>query len=159
MAQLTQGFTPHKIAITVAVGSAIALFPILGTTTLLCLLVGIVMRLNQPIIQAVNYGCTPLHITFIIYAFRWGERLFGAAHSRLEVRTMMRMLHQHPIDFVTTYSMTALHAIVIWALLVPFWTAAVYYIMLPILRGIDKVRVEAAAAKAATDRANDHPVP
>lgn len=158
VAQLTQGLTPHKIALTVAVGSAIAMFPILGTTTILCLLVGIVMRLNQPIIQAVNYACTPIHLTFIFYAFRWGERLFGTTHSRLEFRSMMRMLHQHPIDFVTTYSTTALHAIVIWAVLVPFWLGAVYYVMLPMMRGIDKVRLE-TAAKVATEKAKNHPVP
>jgi len=158
VAQLTQGLTPHKIALTVAIGSAIAMFPILGTTTILCLLVGIVMKLNQPIIQAVNYACTPIHLTFIFYAFRWGERLFGAAHTRLEFRAMMRMLHQHPIDFVTTYSMTAVHAIVIWAVLVPVWTTAVYYVTLPIMRGIDKVRME-SAAKAAAEKAKNHPVP
>lgn len=158
MAQLTQGLTPHKIALTIAVGSAIAMFPILGTTTLLCLMVGIVMKLNQPIIQAVNYGCTPLHLTFIFYAFRWGERVFGAAHTRLEFRTMMRLLHEHPLDFVGTYSLTAFHAIIIWAILVPFWATAVYYVVLPIMTGIDRVRVE-SAAKAASDKAQNHPVP
>ncbi len=158
VAQLTQGLTPHKIALTVAIGSAIAMFPILGTTTLICLLIGIVMKLNQPIIQAVNYACTPLHLTFIFYAFRWGERLFGAAHTRLQFRSMMRLLHEHPIDFLTTYSMTAVHAIVIWAVLVPFWAITIYYITLPIMRGIDRVRLE-SAAKAATEKAKTHPVP
>src|SRR5262245_47863076 len=74
--QLTQGPPPHNISLTIAVGSAIAMFPILGTTTLLCLLVGIFMRLNQPIIQAVNYACTPIHLIFIPYSFIWGDRLF-----------------------------------------------------------------------------------
>lgn len=158
VAQLTQGLTPHKIALTVAIGSAIAMFPILGTTTILCLLVGIVMKLNQPIIQAVNYACTPLHLTFIFYAFRWGDRIFGTAHNRLEFRAMMRLVHEHPIDFLSRYSMTAVHAVVVWVVLVPFWATAVYYVILPIMRGIDKVRME-AAAKAATEKAKTHPVP
>ena len=158
VAQLTQGLTPHKIALTIAIGSSIAMFPILGTTTLICLLIGIVMKLNQPIIQAVNYACTPIHFPFIFYAFRWGDRLFGTTHNRLEFRAMMRLLHQHPIDFVTTYSMTAVHAIIIWAVLVPFWALAIYYIALPILRGIEKVRIE-TAAKAAAEKAKNHPVP
>jgi uncharacterized protein (DUF2062 family) len=38
--QLTQGITPEKIALTVAIGSAIGLFPIIGTTSLLCFLIG-----------------------------------------------------------------------------------------------------------------------
>lgn len=158
VAQLTQGLTPQKIAMTIAIGSAIAMFPILGTTTLICLAVGIVMRLNQPIIQAVNYACTPLHLTFIVFAFKGGERLFGTAHTRLEFRGMMRMVHEHPMDFVATYSLTALHAIIIWAILVPFWATVVYYVALPIMRGIDRVRLE-AAAKAAAEKAKNHPVP
>ncbi|HVU34558.1 MAG TPA: DUF2062 domain-containing protein [Opitutaceae bacterium] len=158
VAQLTQGLIPHKIALTIAIGSAIAMFPILGTTTLFCLLIGIVMKLNQPIIQGVNYVCTPLHLTFIFYAFRWGESVFGHEHTRLQFRSMMRLLHQHPIDFVATYSLTAFHAILIWAILVPFWATAVYYVTLPIIRGIDRVRLE-AAAKAAAEKARNHPVP
>jgi uncharacterized protein (DUF2062 family) len=153
VAQLTQGLTPHKIALTVAIGSSIAMFPLLGTTTILCLLVGIVMKLNQPIIQAVNYACTPIHIPFIVYAFRWGDRLFGARHSGFEFRSMMRLLKAHPLDFVATYGETALHAIVIWAVLVPLWATTVYYIMLPIMRGVEQVRRE-AAAKLAAEAAN-----
>lgn len=149
VSQLTQGLTPHKIALTVAVGSSIALFPILGTTTMICLLVGIVLKLNQPIIQAVNYACTPIHFPFIFFSFRWGNKWFGNPDTHLAFRPMMRLLREHPIDFVTTYSMTALHAILVWAILIPFWAIAVYYITLPIMRGINRVRTETAATKAA----------
>jgi uncharacterized protein (DUF2062 family) len=158
VAQLTQGLTPHKIALTIAIGSAMAMFPILGTTTAMCLAIGIFMRLNQPIIQAVNYACTPIHLTFIFYSFRWGDRLFGVAHSRFQFRSMMRLLHEHPLDFVQTYSLTAFHAIVVWAVLVPFWSIAIYYIALPIFRGIERVRLEAAAT-AAAEKEKEHPVP
>ena len=158
VAQLTQGLTPHKIALTVAVGSGIAMFPILGTTTLLCLLVGIVMKLNQPIIQAVNYACTPIHIPFIFYAFKWGDRLLGNSHQGLKFGHMIKMLREHPIDFVTRYSVTAMRAMLVWAVLVPFWIIAIYYIVLPIMRGIDRVRIE-AAAKAAAEKAKTHPSP
>lgn len=158
VAQLTQGLTPHKIALTIAIGSAIAMFPILGTTTLICLAVGIVMRLNQPIIQMVNYLCTPVHLTFIFYAFRWGERIFGTHHNPIQFRGMMRLLREHPLDFLGTYSLTAIHAIMIWAILVPFWATAAYYVVLPVVRAIDKVRID-AAAKVAADKSRHHPIP
>ena len=158
VAQLTQGLTPHKIALTIAIGSSIAMFPILGTTMLLCLLVGIFMKLNQPIIQALNLACTPIHIPFIFYSFRWGERLFGSEHTRIEMRVMRRLLIEDPLQFVQHYSTTALHAIVVWALLLPIWATTVYYISLPILRGIESARL-AAAAKATAEKAQDHPIP
>jgi uncharacterized protein (DUF2062 family) len=158
LAQLTQGITPEKIALTIAIGSAIAMFPILGTTTMLCLLVGIFLKLNQPIIQAVNFLCTPLHLTFIYYSVRWGERLFGIVHSRLEFRVMMQTLRQHPIDFVRDFWVAVLHACVVWAILAPFWAFALYYVLLPVLREANRVRI-AAAVKAAEEKAKDHPVP
>jgi uncharacterized protein (DUF2062 family) len=158
VAQLTQGLTPQKIALTIAIGSAIAMFPILGTTTLLCLIIGVFMRLNQPIMQALNLACAPIHIPFIFFSFKWGEALFGNPHTRFEFRAMMRLLRDDPSKFVNDYDQTALHAIVIWAVLVPFWVAAVYYSMLPVMKGIEKVRIETAARQAA-EKAAIHPVP
>lgn len=158
VAQLTQGLTPQKIALTIAIGSAIAMFPILGTTTLICLVVGVFMKLNQPILQVVNYACTPIHIPFIFFAFKWGERLFGIEHSVLEARGLRRELIAHPWEFIQHYSVTGLHAIEFWAILVPLWAIVVYSISLPILRGIESARV-AAQAKAVAEKAKDHPVP
>jgi len=157
VAQLTQGLTPEKIALTIAVGSSIAMFPLLGTTTIICLIVGVFMKLNQPIIQAVNYACTPIHIPFIFYSFYWGERIFGESHSRLEMRVMRRLLLDDPLQFVRDYSMTAVHAIVVWAILVPFWGVAIYYIARPILREIARVKAEAAVRAAA--KSPEHPIP
>lgn len=157
VAQLTQGLTPEKIALTIAIGSSIAMFPLLGTTTLICLLIGVFMKLNQPIIQAVNYACTPIHIPFIYYSFKWGEKLFGIAHSRLEMKVMRRLLLDDPLQFARDYGATAFHAIVVWAILVPFWGVAVYYIARPILREIARVKAEAAARTAA--KSPDHPIP
>jgi uncharacterized protein (DUF2062 family) len=158
VAQLTQGLTPQKIALTIAIGSSIAMFPILGTTALLCLIVGVFMKLNQPIMQAINLACAPIHFPFIFYSFKWGEQLFGNPHTKLEWRAMKKLLLENPWQFVKDYDQTALHAIVIWAVLLPFWGVTVYYIMLPIMRGIEKVRIETAAKKAAEKAAN-HPVP
>ena len=54
--QLTQGLSPEKIALTVAVGLTIAVNPIIGTTTILCFFAAWALRLNQPIIQAINWS-------------------------------------------------------------------------------------------------------
>lgn len=157
VAQLTQGLTPEKIALTIAIGSSIAMFPILGTTTIICLIIGVFMKLNQPIIQAVNYACTPIHLPFIFYSFKWGEALFGVQHSRLEMRVMRRLLAENPLQFVRDYGTTAFHAIVVWAILVPFWGVAIYYVVRPMLREIARAKAEKAAQAAA--KSPEHPVP
>jgi uncharacterized protein (DUF2062 family) len=97
--QLTQGITPEKISLTLAVGSAFALFPILGTTTILCLIVGISLRLNQPIIQIVNALCTPLHLPVIYLMVRLGNVFFHVPYSHVGIRMMNHMLWDDPREF------------------------------------------------------------
>jgi len=158
IAQLTQGMTPEKIAETLAIGSCIALFPILGTTTLLCFLVGIVLRLNQPIIQLINQALWPVHISAIYLCVRLGETLFGAPHMRFSIRYMNSLFWDDRTMFLHRFGMTALYAIVAWALLAPFYIATVYYVTLPLTREVARLRAE-AAAKAAAARPPEHPVP
>src|ERR1700749_597439 len=45
IAQLTQGVTPQKIALTIALGANLGVFPILGSTTLICGMVGFCLKL------------------------------------------------------------------------------------------------------------------
>ena len=162
IAQLTQGITPEKVALTIAVGSTCALFPILGTTTLLCLLAGIALRLNQPIIQAVNYLCYPIHIPLIWWMVRTGEWLFKEPHHPFKMRILANLLWEEPLQFLRVFGMTGFHAIVVWAILAPFWTLLVYHLALPVFREMARVRVTVEPKpKVEDDTHNDQgpPVP
>ncbi|MEO6568706.1 MAG: DUF2062 domain-containing protein [Opitutaceae bacterium] len=164
VAQLTQGITPEKIALTIAVGSALALYPMLGVTSLFCFIAGVMLRLNQPIIQVINYLCFPIHLTTIYYCWRWGDRLFGTPHPRMRVREtaelMWELLWNDPAQLVHRFGMTLYHATVVWALLAPLWIVVIYYTSRTTLREIARIRAE--AAKAAASKLSDptnHPVP
>lgn len=157
-AQLTQGITPGKIALTLAVGSAFALFPILGTTTLLCLAVGILLRLNQPIIQIINALCTPLHLPVIYGFYRLGNLIFSVPNSPIGIRMMEHMFWYDPMEFFERFGLTALHMIVAWALIAPFWSIIVYTFALPVLR--EALRNKAVVASEPVQvRPPEHPVP
>jgi uncharacterized protein (DUF2062 family) len=165
VAQLTQGITPEKIALTIAVGSALALFPMLGVTTLLCFVAGIVLGLNQPIIQAVNYLCFPAHFAAIYTCWLWGDRLFGTTNSTLPVRKtaelMWRLLWDDPTQLLGRFGGILAHGAMVWALVAPFWVVGMYYGFRSVLREMARVRAEAAeedAASRAFDPTN-HPVP
>jgi hypothetical protein len=134
MAQLTQGVTPERLALTLAVGSALALFPILGTTTLLCAIVGVGLRLNQPLIQSVNLVCTPLYLPVLLALIRLGDRLAGGIPSTLNVPVMIASFRNHPADFFHRFGSTAWHGILGWLALLPLWLPAVYFAALPALR-------------------------
>lgn len=160
VAQLTQGITPEKLALTIAIGSMCALFPILGTTTLLCLLAGIALRLNQPIIQVVNYLCTPLHFPLIWWMWRTGEWVFGEPHRPLKMRVLANLFWEEPLQFIHAFGATAFHAVVVWAVLAPFWALLTYHISLPILREAARVRLTVAPkADCGSDEQSPPPTP
>ncbi|HTO04692.1 MAG TPA: DUF2062 domain-containing protein [Opitutus sp.] len=158
VAQLTQGITPEKIALTLAVGSALAVFPILGTSTLLCFLAAFALRLNQPITQLINQACWPLHIPVIYLCVRFGEKLFGAPAIHFNIREMSQLAQNEPSRFLQDFGTSALHAASAWLLIAPFYIALIYAISLPVMRTVHRMKAE-AAAKAAAIESTDHPIP
>jgi len=164
VAQLTQGITPEKLAMTVAIGGACGLFPIFGLTTLLCFLVALILRLNQPIVQLLNQALWPLHVPAILLCVRFGEFLFGVPHQPHFIREMYRLLAwKHALgfwdnvtafdsnlaEFFRQFAPTALHAIAAWALLTPLFILLCYYPLLPVMRAIDRIHREQKAKAAA----------
>ena len=142
--QLTQGITTEKIALTMAVGSALALFPIFGTTTLLCLLAGIVLKLNQAIIQLVNMLCATIHFPLIVCMFRLGHVMFGVPYTHIGpgmVHHMLDTFWEDPAKFFERFGVDALHAIAAWAVLAPIWVLVIYLVALPVVREVLRRRV------------------
>jgi len=90
---LSQGMTPRKLAVTCALGVVLGIFPIFGTTTLICLGVAILFRLNIPILQVVNYLVAPLQLLLIIPFIKTGTYLFrlnAFPYTADELLTMFR---------------------------------------------------------------------
>jgi uncharacterized protein (DUF2062 family) len=137
--QLTQGVTPERVALTLAVGSALALFPILGTTTLLCALVGVALRLNQPIIQSVNVVCTVVYLPALVALVRLGDWLAGGVRSSLDIPVMVGVFRRHPAEFFQRFGTTAWHGVLGWLALVPLWLIVIYLGALPGLRRLLRV--------------------
>jgi uncharacterized protein (DUF2062 family) len=148
VAQLTQGITPEKLALTVAVGSAIALFPLLGTTSLLCLAAGIALGLNQPIMQLINQAFWPIHVAAIYGCARLGETMFRAPHVSFSLKRMNELFWHSPAKFLHDYGATAFYAIAAWAVLTPFHVALVYFVLKPIFRKIKQFKTQAAKPPA-----------
>lgn len=133
VAQLRQGITPEKIALTVALGSVLAMFPILGSTTLLCALAALWLRLNQPIIQLVNYLCYPLQILLLIPLYRAGEWL-GAPHLALSIPQLIDRFRAGPLQFIADFAGVALGGVGAWCLSAPLVATLIYFVLRPPLR-------------------------
>jgi uncharacterized protein (DUF2062 family) len=138
LAQLRQGITPRKIALTIALGFILGLFPILGTTTALCVLFGLILRLNQPIIQLVNWVAAPLQIPGIYFFIRVGEWLTHSAPISFSITAMMLAFKASPIEFLKQYGTTGLRGVLAWLLIAPGIAAVLYAGSLPILKRLSR---------------------
>jgi len=133
---LRQGVTPEKMALSLALGAAFGAFPALGWTTSLCAIVALVLRLNLPAIQIVNYFMYPVQIALLLPFFRLGEKLFRAPHLPISVSQMYAMIHASVWGSIKLLWTTTWHAIVVWAMMAPLFVALLYAILVPLLRRV-----------------------
>jgi hypothetical protein len=133
---LKQGVTPEKMALSLALGVALGVFPALGWTTALCAVAAVLLRLNLAAIQMVNYLMYPLQIAFILPFFRMGEKLFRAQHVALSVPQLYGAIHGGMWAAMRVLWTTTWHAIVVWCLLAPMVVALIYLILTPVLRSV-----------------------
>ncbi len=133
---LGQGVTPEKMALSLALGVALGVFPALGTTTALCALVAFIWRLNLPAIQVANYFVYPLQIALLIPFFRAGEKLFGAPHLPLSVAQIYAMVHASVWGATRFLWTTIWHAAVAWCLMAPVFVGLAQVLLVPLLQRV-----------------------
>jgi uncharacterized protein (DUF2062 family) len=131
---LRQGVSPEKMALSLALGVALGVFPVLGTTTTLCAIAALLWRLNLPAIQIVNSFVYPLQIALLLPFFRLGEQLFGAPHLPLSVAQILAALHASFWGATRFLWTTIWHAVVAWCLIAPLFVGLTYAILVPLLR-------------------------
>lgn len=134
-ALLSQGLAPDRLALMLGIGSVCALFPFLGFTSLLNLLVGLWLRLNQPLLQILNQLLGPLQLAMIVVYVRLGEWIWRAEESRFTVAGMVRTFREaSALEFLSHFGWAGIHAATAWALTSPVLLAGVYFLSRPALR-------------------------
>jgi uncharacterized protein (DUF2062 family) len=134
--QLTQGLSPDTLALTAGVGLAIAVIPVVGVTTTLSFLAAWALRLNQPVIQAINWTSYALQLLLIIPFIRLGEKIFKAPRMAHSLDELVAMAKADPLGTLGQLGSTVGHAVVVWMLVAPLIVAAVYYATRPAFRAM-----------------------
>jgi uncharacterized protein (DUF2062 family) len=135
---LLQGISPRRLALTIALGLMLGVIPVLGSTTLLCTLAAVSLRLNLPAIQLVNGLAWPLQLTLLVPFLRAGAWLFGDRRTTItlnDVGTLIRANVWHAI--VTLWTVT-MHALVVWLVAACVGTAVLYMVFVPVLNQLWK---------------------
>ncbi len=134
VAQLTQGVTPDRIALTLALGVACGVFPFLGFTTALCAVVAAALRLNQPIIHVVNQLLWPVQLAGIPLFVALGQKLYGAPPVPVDPTEIARVFAESQREFWTRFGLMGLHALTAWLLVAPVLVTALHFGLRPGLR-------------------------
>ena len=139
VAQLQQGISPQKIALTITLGICVSAFPIVGTTSILCFIIGVCLGLNQPIIQLVNWLASPLQMGMFPAFVRLGEWVMRAHRVSFSIPDLWAKFRASPAAFFREFGLTGWHGIVGWAVAVPFAFALLYLAILHLTKKLQRI--------------------
>src|SRR5258708_23509461 len=114
--------SPEKISLTIALGIILGVTPVLGSTTLLCTMAAIALRLNLPAIQLVNMAVYPVQLILLIPFFKMGAWMFRANASTISLRGVEALARAGVWNALQSLWVVTVHAFVAW--LVLGWLAA-----------------------------------
>lgn len=131
-ALLRQGLSPQELALCVALGAGIGLFPVLGISTPVLTLLALWLRLNLAAIQLISWGIGPLQLLLALPFMRLGEWVVGATPQPLTLAASMDILSQGVVHAVITLWDAMIHASIGWILVGPLGIYVLYRVLLPI---------------------------
>lgn len=132
---LREGLTPEGLARSLALGLALGIIPLFGTSTALCVGAALAFRLNQPAMQVANYLAYPLQIALLVPFIRLGEQLFGAPRLPLSLPLLMAAMKADAWAALGAFWTSLWHAAVAWALVVPLPATLLAWILARVFRG------------------------
>jgi uncharacterized protein (DUF2062 family) len=147
VSQLVQGVTPHKLALTIGLGFSLGVIPILGVTTALCAVAAVRLRLNQPVIQLVNWLVYPLQLAWILIFVRVGEWITHAPYMAFSLSELIQKFHDSPLQFFQQFGLIALQGVVAWLFIAPFLTTIIYSVFLPPLKKMAFLKMPLAGSR------------
>lgn len=133
-ALLKQGTSPERIARAVALAVVVGVFPVLGSTTLLCAGAAAWLRLNLPLMQLVNWVIYPVQLILLIPLMSVGSRFFGLGPLP-SLAELMKLVASSPLAAIRLFWPASLSAIGAWMVLAPFVAFLIYFaVLLPLRR-------------------------
>jgi uncharacterized protein (DUF2062 family) len=134
---LKQGLSPSQLSLTVAIGVACGLIPLLGVTTIMGSYIAIRLRLNVAAMLLVAHIMSPVQLLLLIPMLKWGARLLG--NSDASELTLEKVRYLLTNDLGAAWSLlwrAELGALLLWAVLMVPLVIGLYFGLRPIFRRI-----------------------
>jgi hypothetical protein len=130
---LRQGITPEKIAFSIALGITLGITPVIGSTSVLCFLAAILLRLNATVIPLVNYLVYPPRIAMLVPILSVGQWVFAAPPVTASAGRIFQLIRTDVWGAIATLRTAALPALVAWLAIVSF-APLPDLLLIPVLR-------------------------
>jgi uncharacterized protein (DUF2062 family) len=130
---LRQGLSPRDLALCLALGAGVGMFPVLGVSTPALTLIALWLRLNLAAIQLVSWLVGPLQLALIIPFMRFGEWVLGSEPQPMTIEAGMEIISQGVFQAIVTLWDAIVHASVGWILIGPAAIFVLYRLLIPVL--------------------------
>lgn len=127
---------PSQIALCIAMGISLGIFPVLGVTTLLCAMAAFALRLNLPAIQIVNYLVYPLQLILLAPFYATGSWLFQNTGRDLIEGDLIDLLRTDFWGSMANLWDLTLYAILTWLVISPLIVLVLYLILKPVIQSL-----------------------
>ena len=133
---LKAGISPGQLAVAFALGMVVGIIPLLGSTTLICMVLAFALRLNMPVLQLANYCVFPLQLFLFIPFFQMGGYLFDPLQIPASVTQISEMLQADFFGTIQLFWFANLQALLVWLLLAVPLYLLLYFILLLVFKRI-----------------------
>ncbi len=133
LALLRRGASPQKLAWSLAAGILIGINPLIGSTTILCLALAFVFRLNIVASQITNHLAYPLQIILVIPFIRLGSRVFHTPPMPLSPHELFHAARSTPFALAHQLWLWESHALILWAILAVVLIPIIALMLTPLL--------------------------
>ncbi|MCB1069672.1 MAG: DUF2062 domain-containing protein [Kiritimatiellae bacterium] len=127
---LREGLNPEGIALAVALGLTIGVFPIYSPMSLMVILLAWLLKLNKPLALAAYYSMTFVMPLLIIPFLRLGEWAARAEMASIHLIELSKRFTAAPMETLQEFGWSFAHAVFGWALMAPVLTALLYALIL-----------------------------
>jgi uncharacterized protein (DUF2062 family) len=136
---LNEGKTPKELALAITIGCLLGIFPILGVTTAMSILIGKFMKLNIPAILTANYAVFPVQIFMIYVLVVTGETIF-ALDTRTDYDFFKNIMEESWSVIFETLGKSLATAVFSWVLFSTILFFPLYRVFLFFVAKIKKAR-------------------
>ena len=147
-----EGMESEKMALCIALGIVLGIFPILGATTLMCTIAALAFRLNLPLIQLVNYAVYPVQIILLVPFYGAGSWVFTGNLPVDVIRQMIASLQNDFWGSMHQLGDLTLYAVFVWLVVSPAIVWLAYAFSKP---AVAKIQSTVKRAKLARDLSNN----